>query len=97
MQIYIDHLMACINGSRKIAENEFTIQSYGSISREEMREWYSCVLEWVNKNPPTFYVKYLEVTESYDLKITGINYVYYDKSELICEASIKVISDLYKS
>lgn len=97
MQIYIDHLVNCINDSREIAEHEFSLQSYGSISREEMKEWYSYVLEWVNRNPPAFYVKYIEVTENYDSKITGIKYVYYDKNELIYEASIKIISDLYSS
>lgn len=96
MNDYKNHLMKCINNSRDIALRELPhLGPQEQDPKEETDKWYDTILEWISKNPPTFYVKYLEVTESFDSKITAIQYVYYEKNEVISEASIKVISELY--
>lgn len=95
MQSYSEHLKSCIDNSREIAEEEFSNQSLELSQIKDMRRWYVYISDWVTRNPPEYYTKYLEVKENYKSEIVGINYVYFDKNERISEASIKIISELY--
>lgn len=98
MNSYMKHLMKCISNSRDIALNELThLGSLEQISKEEVDKWYDNVCGWILKNPPSFYAKYLEVSENYDSKVTAVNYIYFDTNDKIVDASIKVISELYSS
>lgn len=94
MNSYTEHLMRCINQSKETAEKEFST-ALQSASKAEMQDWYSRISEWISKNPPAFYVKYLEITENYNEKIKDIIYVYFEKNEAIEGASIRVISELF--
>lgn len=92
---YIEHLNTCINESQKVAERESSLYPNGSVELENIKRWYNHISEWIKSHPPEYYVKYLEVAENFDSEITAIQYVYYEKNDLISEASIKVISELY--
>lgn len=92
---YIEHLNTCINESQKVAERESSLYPNVSVELENIKIWYSHIYEWIKNHPPKYYVKYLEVAENFDSKITSIRYIYYEKNSLISEASIKVISELY--
>lgn len=96
MQSYLDHLLSCINSSIEVAEKESSLlPAHESYGEKEMREWYNDILKWIYRNPPEFFVKYLEVIENYRADIVRVKYIYFDSDEMISEASIKVISELY--
>ncbi len=81
--------------AKKVAERESSLYPNGSVELENIKRWYHHISEWIKSHPPEYYVKYLEVAENFDSEITAIQYVYYEKNDLISEASIKVISELY--
>ncbi len=96
MNEYVNHLMKCINNSRDIAMKELPqIGSQGHDSKEEIEKWYDTIYEWISKNPPSFYVKYIEIVENYNSEITSIKYICFETEDEISEASIKVVSELY--
>lgn len=92
---YIDHLNKYISRSKEVAERESFPYLEGSAELVNIKRWYNHISEWIKSHPPEYYVKYLEVAENFDSEITAIQYVYYEKNDLISEASIKVISELY--
>lgn len=88
--------MNCINNSRDVALKELPyLDSQEKDFKKEMDKWYDIICEWVSKNPPTFFVKYLEINENHNSNITSVNYVYFETEDEIHDASIKVVSELY--
>lgn len=94
---YFEHLKMCIDNSCETAEKEFSAQSLESSQFDNMRQWYAYVYDWITRNPPEYYVDYLEVKENYNLEIVEINYVYFDESEKVTDTSIKIFGELYNA
>lgn len=93
---YLDHLVSCINSSFEVAKKESSLlPEHERYDVKDISEWYKYVLEWIEKNPPEYYVKYIEVTENFNANITSIHYIYFDRTESVSEAAIKVTSELY--
>ena len=81
-QQYLEHLLTSIEKKRIVSIKEFHKTDLNrNESIEEVNSWYKHIATEVKRNPPTFYVKCIEITEREDSEIQELKYIYFDRTE----------------
>lgn len=84
MQLYLKHLLISVEKKRNISIKEFckTDLNAGE-SVEELHIWYDHITTGIQKSPPKYYVKYLEITEDENNQIGRVDYIYFNSDDKV--------------
>ena len=81
-QHYLEHLLASIEKKRLLSIQEYhKTDLYEDTDIDGVSAWYSEIVSAVRQNPPTFYVRCLQIIENEKGMIKMVEYDYFDCGE----------------
>jgi len=92
---YTAHLLNGVFRSREVAIRELSTMGENQIENLHLIEsWYASIINWIKRNPPNYFVKYLEIQEGALSEIKNISYCYHAKDSVIGETVLRLYCDM---
>lgn len=88
---YLSHLMSTLDEhKRKVLKQEGGSDIESFDYHQKFEKWYMQIIDYINKNPPEYYVKSINVTQDSGQLIKSINYNYCTEFEHVDYVAINI-------
>lgn len=88
---YLSHLMSTLDEhKRNVLKQAGRSDIESSDYQQEFEKWYMQIIDYINKNPPEYYVKSIKIIQDSGQLIKSINYNYCTEFEHVDYVAINI-------